>query len=243
MRHLVKPRTGLKLLACRLYYARLYNMIEQREKNWNKRYLERDHPWEEDNPSYSILELLKKYSQKGAKVLEIGCGLGTNALLLSENGYKVCAIDISEECIKLAQERIPENCTNLEFSVRDFLQQKASKKYDVVFERGCFHSFCSQSGLDLFATKVSDSLTDSGLWISISGSSDNPDDMRKRKKDQYPRLSLRDLTQAVEPHFEVLEIIRKPFGEKTISSRGTVHFANDYFTTINPELIITFCLE
>ena len=100
------------------------------------------------------------------------------------------------------------------FMAQDFLTSAPPKKYDVIFERGCFHSFRTQSGLDCFASAAAASLVDNGLWFTISGNADNPDDLIKRKENQYPRVSLRALSQAVEPHFEILELVRKPFGEK-----------------------------
>jgi len=58
------------------------------------------------------------------------------------------------------------------------------------------------------------SLVDNGLWFTITGNADNPDDLLKRKENQYARVCLRGLSQAVEPHFEILELVRQPFGEK-----------------------------
>lgn len=163
------------------------SLSEQREKDWDKRYLSKDYPWEEENPSLSILPFLKKYLAAGASILEIGCGLGTNALWLSSEGFAVDAIDISPECIRLAEERKQKSGSKAVFMAHDFLTSVPQKKYNVLFERGCFHSFSTQSGLDNFAAATARS---------------------------YPRVSLRALSKAVEPNFEILELVRKPFGEK-----------------------------
>ncbi|MEW6710948.1 MAG: class I SAM-dependent methyltransferase [Candidatus Riflebacteria bacterium] len=187
---------------------------EQREKDWDKRYLSKDYPWEELQPSLSVLPFLKKYAKEGASILEIGCGLGTNSLWLASEGYAVDAMDISPECIRLAEERKQKAGSKVVFMAHDFLSSVPEKKYDVIFERGCFHSFSTRSGLDSFAAAAARSLVDNGLWFTITGNADNPDDLAKRKENQYPRVSLRALAQAVEPHFEILELVRKPFGEK-----------------------------
>lgn len=186
----------------------------QREKDWDKRYLSKDYPWEEENPSLSVLPFLQKYVAPGASILEIGCGLGTNAIWLAGEGFAVDAMDISPECIRLAEERKQKSGSKAFFLAHDFLASAPAKKYDVLFERGCFHSFSSQSGLDRFAEAAAACLVDNGLWLTITGNADNPDDLLKRKANQYPRVSLRALSQAVEPHFEILELVRQPFGEK-----------------------------
>lgn len=190
------------------------SVYEQREKDWNRRYLSKDYPWEEEKPSLSILPFIKRHVAEGASILEIGCGLGTNAIWLASEGFAVDAIDISPECIRMAEERKQICGSKAVFRAHDFLNSPPEKKYEAIFERGCFHSFSSQSGLESFAATAARSLVDNGLWFTITGNADNPDDLLKRKENQYPRVSLRGLSQAVEPHFEILELVRQPFGEK-----------------------------
>lgn len=189
-------------------------MTQQRENNWDKRYLEKDHPWEEDTPSSHLLELICRYVQRGAQVLEVGCGLGTNAFWLAGEGFKVDAVDISCESVRLAQSRLESADNPVNFFAFDFLKGKLNKKYDLVFDRGCFHSFKEQSGLNLFAEKAAENLEENGIWLTLTGNADNPDNLQKRRQNEYPRVSLRALAEAVEPHFEVLEIGRTRFGVK-----------------------------
>ncbi len=76
------------------------------------------------------------------------------------------------------------------------------------------HSFLNQEAYDHFAIKVASNLNENGIWINISGNADNPDDLERRVKSNFPRLTLRSIVQAVEPRFEILEIKRNKFGEK-----------------------------
>jgi methyl halide transferase len=95
--------------------------MEQREKNWNKRYLEKDIPWEEESPSYVLEPLLKNYSNYNSKIFEIGCGLGTNALYIAGLGYCISAADVSEESIRLAKTRV-KGGVNPNFFQFDFIK-------------------------------------------------------------------------------------------------------------------------
>lgn len=189
-------------------------MTEQRENNWDKRYLEKDYPWEEETPSSHLLESICRYVKRGARVLEIGCGLGTNAIWLAGEGFKVDALDVSHECVRLARTRLDGADSQVNFFAFDFMNGKLGSKYDLVFERGCFHSFKEQSGLNLFAEKVAESLEENGIWLTLTGNADNPDNLEKRRRNEYPRISLRALAEAAEPHFEALEISRTRFGVK-----------------------------
>lgn len=187
--------------------------MRQRETNWNKRYLDEDIPWEEETPSYELHELIQSYGKENASILEVGCGLGTNAFYLASLGYRITATDIAEESIRRANLRkIDEGSPR--FEVLDFMNGQHSDTYDLIYERGCFHSYFDDPSLRLFAQKVSNHLSAGGLWITISGNSDNPDEITGRIQNNYPRMSLRTITQAVEPFFEILEVKRGRFGEK-----------------------------
>jgi SAM-dependent methyltransferase len=58
-------------------------------------------------------------------VLDVGCGIGTRALLLSQKGYNVVGIDRSSEMIRLAKSR-----ASLDFRNIDILDFKGYEKFD-----------------------------------------------------------------------------------------------------------------
>ncbi len=78
---------------------------------WNKRYREGNHHTLE-KPS----QLLKRWISQipDGRAIDIGCGNGRNAIFLSSEGYKVDAIDFSEEALKIARAKAKER--NLEIN-------------------------------------------------------------------------------------------------------------------------------
>ena len=190
-------------------------MIRQRENDWDKRYRESNTPWEEESHSQDLMSALAQFSKDKVTVLEIGCGLGVNAARMAELGLEVDATDISSECIHRATKHSSRTTKGLvRFTQLDFIQDEIEKKYDIVFDKGCLHSFVTQDSYNFFAKKVSGCLNKDGLWINISGNADNRDDLTKRRELSFPRISLRQIAEAVEPHFEVLEIRRGQFGSR-----------------------------
>ena len=88
--------------------------------DWDQRFRQGDTPWEESDPPSFLQRLLEAYARPGQKLLEVGCGLGTNARWLAALGYQVHAIDLSKTAIEHAikhHQTIP----GLTFECRDFL--------------------------------------------------------------------------------------------------------------------------
>jgi len=101
----------------------------------------------------------------GKKVLEIGCGIGTDTINFARYGASVTAIDVSEESIKIAKKRakvfgLSENITfhcasaeNLDFLVN------SQEKFDLIYSFGVIHHTPSPKNIVKY---FKDLLTDSG---------------------------------------------------------------------------------
>lgn len=70
-------------------------MGNQWTADWNNRFLSGDTPWEDLSHSDVLSELLSRYTEGGESILEVGCGLGTNAIWMAKRGYIVTALDIA----------------------------------------------------------------------------------------------------------------------------------------------------
>ena len=63
-----------------------------------------------------IDSLIKKYNSNTKKILDLGCGTGKHADILSKRGYRVHGIDLSECMLYEAQKKTAEN-KMLSFSI------------------------------------------------------------------------------------------------------------------------------
>ncbi|MDR1776745.1 MAG: class I SAM-dependent methyltransferase [Desulfovibrio sp.] len=91
------------------------------------------------------IPLFAEFSRwKGKKVLEIGCGMGTDTINFARAGAKVTAVDISEESLRLARQRADIfGCAD----IITFVQADAEKltdfvppePYDLVYSFGVIH--------------------------------------------------------------------------------------------------------
>lgn len=90
-------------------------------------------PWAKMKPNEHLTEYLQNNLPQG-KALVVGCGLGDDAIALSEAGFDVTAIDISPSAIAWCEERF--NGFGVEFKVQDIfeLPPEMLGTYDFVFE-------------------------------------------------------------------------------------------------------------
>ena len=70
-----------------------------------------------------------------------------------------------------------------------------------IFDRGCFHVFDEPDERRRFAAHVADALAPGGLWLSLIGSTEGPP-----REVGPPRRSAREVTLAIEPALEIVEL-------------------------------------
>jgi SAM-dependent methyltransferase len=137
-------------------YARYYDLL----------YYDKDYSGE----AQFIQNLCQKYAPDAKTILELGCGTGTHAILLAEDGYQIHGVDLSEDMLQAANNRraqlSPEICSRVDFSQSDIRQTRISRTFDVVIS--LFHVISYQTtNEDLhaaFAT-VKEHLKPGGVFI------------------------------------------------------------------------------
>ncbi|MCI5126573.1 MAG: class I SAM-dependent methyltransferase [Candidatus Electrothrix sp. AR5] len=79
----------------------------RKKTDWDKRYEENDLPWDSGKPDIALTNLVAQWPVCTGKVLDIGCGTGTNAIWLAQQGFEVTGLDISDKAIALAKKNAP----------------------------------------------------------------------------------------------------------------------------------------
>ena len=91
-----------------------------------------------------LSELAEPYFPRQSQILELGCGVGRDAVFLAKNGHKVLATDSSEVVIKQDRQHFPDS--GVEFTVLDMQEPfpYMPKSFDVVYTNLSLHYYSHQ---------------------------------------------------------------------------------------------------
>ncbi len=118
---------------------------EAHRRQWNETYRAthyRKLPWFSPRPSDWIVETVRSGRwRKGARILDVGCGAGSNSLYLARRGFRVSGIDIAEGAIQAARARAIAARRTVDFQVGDVLRLPyPDGEFGGALDIGCFHT-------------------------------------------------------------------------------------------------------
>ena len=105
---------------------------------FNLAYIQRP-PWDTGISPPELLDYIATHSP--GKVLDVGCGTGTNSITLSKAGWQVTSVDFAQRAIKIARGKARRAGVQVDFRLGDVTHLESLKdQYDLIFDLGCFHS-------------------------------------------------------------------------------------------------------
>jgi SAM-dependent methyltransferase len=121
---------------------------------------------------------------------------------MAERGFDVLGVDVSPLAVERAHAKMEGQALRCRFAAWDFLAAPPpAAPFQFVFDRGCFHVFDEQDERRRFAEQVARALGPGGLWLSLIGSTEGPP-----REVGPPRRSAREVTLAIEPALEIVEL-------------------------------------
>lgn len=115
--------------------------------------------------------IVEKYLKEGEKILDIGMGTGTLAILAAQKGVTVTGIDISEKMLEVAKnkiinEELSEQIEVIRMPVIDMDEKFEGKSFDKVVATLSFSEFY-QKEREFCLTQINRVLKDNGEFIIL----------------------------------------------------------------------------
>lgn len=108
--------------------------------NWDDRYTRHDTPWDSGKHSLEVERVLNEWSIEPCRMLEIGCGTGTNAVFLAQRGFEVTAVDVSALAVEQARTKAKQAGVDIDLRVANVVDDvDLGPPFDLVFDRGVYH--------------------------------------------------------------------------------------------------------
>lgn len=100
--------------------------------------------------------------EKGARVLDIGCGIGRHCIELAKRGYEYTGIDFNESAIVAASKAAADAGVQSSFVELDMRELEAQKSYDAAFSFFTSFGYFSDEENKEVACRIADALKPSG---------------------------------------------------------------------------------
>jgi len=109
-------------------------------EGWDRAYRGGRKPgWDIGRAASDLIKAVEDGKLRPSRVVELGCGSGTNAIYLAQKGFDVTTIDIAPAAIAVAEEKARKAGVKVRFLVADVLAPPRLEPFDLIFDRGCYH--------------------------------------------------------------------------------------------------------
>ena len=113
---------------------------------WDADYRGQDPPaWDIGRPADELQRIVKEGTVRACRVVDLGCGSGTDAIFLASHGFRVTAIDISPTALRQAAEKARKAGVSVRWVLADVLALPHLEPFDFVYDRGCYHNVRDQN--------------------------------------------------------------------------------------------------
>jgi SAM-dependent methyltransferase len=162
-----------------------------------------------------IDSLVRRHCPESHYILELGSGTGRHALLLAQRGYSLNCVDLSEDMVRIARERLHDSTAGynaeISFNQGDIRDYRATRTFDVIM--ALFHVVCYQiTNEDIISTfrTAATHLEEGGLfifdcWYGPAVLTEQPERRTKSAENEVLEI-VRETTPELWPDIDIVDV-------------------------------------
>ena len=171
-------------------------------EDWIDCYASEQTPWDTHRPSSELKRILDEWDIHPCRVLDLGCGTGSNVVFLAKYGFDVMGLDVSPIAIEQAKQLASTQGVLASLDVADL-----RKPFDIpapfpfVFDRGVYHVL-RQNDLTSYLETLQRVTEPGGYYLTLAG---NANEVRPGEVGP-PRVSAETLCGELASLFELVQL-------------------------------------
>lgn len=112
------------------------------------------------------IKLAKMHNWNGSRILDLACGTGNITLELFRQGYSVTGIDLSQEMLTMAEEKIRSAGFEPDFYCQNMINLQVPERYDLIISAfDSMNYVLREEDLSRVMVRVNEALKPGGLFI------------------------------------------------------------------------------
>lgn len=169
--------------------------------------------WTQENPETSMGFIHSFNLPKQASIIDVGGGDSKLVDQLIDEGYEdITVLDISEQALKKAKERLGEKAKRITWIVADITEFQTEKVFDLWHDRATFHFMTTVDQVSRYLERAGRNLKDNGFLTVGTFSENGPKKCSGLEVKQYSEKSLQEqLRRGFEKLKCIVEDHRTPF--------------------------------
>jgi 2-polyprenyl-3-methyl-5-hydroxy-6-metoxy-1,4-benzoquinol methylase len=171
---LSKERAGYQKLNERLGKVFMFN----KRNHWEKIYSEKkptEVSWYQQNPEKSLNLIASIAVSKDDRIIDVGGGASVLVDGLLEKGFKnISVLDISENALSYAKQRLGALGGNVNWVVSDATEFSPQDKYDIWHDRAVFHFLTEKADREKYVSCLMKAVKKGGFLILATFAKDGP---------------------------------------------------------------------
>jgi len=185
------------------------------QTHWNDRYARGDIPWDTGQVSSELIRILQQFSIGPCRVLEMGCGTGTDAVYLKQQGFDVVAVDISPLAVERARQRAAEADVEITLLAANVLSLgDVHPPFPLIYDRGLYHAIRREQ-LDPFLGVLGEMTTPGSLYLTMAGNANE----QVEGEEGPPRVSAEQMCHELSGLFHLVQLTECHFEGVVVDDR------------------------